>query len=295
MTAEIKITNSADNVATIDIEGIIGMPEQWQFDSQDERVATYERFRQSIKQIADLKVNHVIVNIRSTGGDVNDALLIYDALRSLDAKVTTRCYGYAASAATIIAQGASEGERELSSGSLYLIHNSVCACEGNSLDLQQKTQLLDQTDRRIAEIYAERSGRDARQFLDMMNENSGDGRWLSPQQTIDSGLADRIIQHSDNEKTESGKVKATLLRIGRCVNAFLHPAAESGKSAEDIRGQYEAMRQELRQRRMSIEARNAQNAAQPTRTKETEDPPVAEFKLSDNRSAYEQDARNFRN
>lgn len=295
MTAEIKITNSAGSVAVIDIEGIIGMPEQWQFDSDDERVATYERFRQSVRQIADLKVNKVIVNIRSTGGDVNDALLIYDALRSLDAEVTTRCYGYAASAATIIAQGASEGARELSSGSLYLIHNSVCACEGNSIDLQQKTQLLNQTDRRIAQIYAERSGRDAERFLDMMQENAGDGRWLSPQEAIDSGLADRIIGRAEDGGQDSGKVQAALKRIGQRVNAFFRSSADERRSAADIRDQYETLQRELRQKRMSLEARNAQNAALPTLTRETEDPPIAEFRLSENRSAYEQDARNFRN
>ena len=295
MTAEIKITNSADSVAVIDIEGIIGMPEQWQFESDDERVATYERFRQSVRQIADLRVSEVIVNIRSTGGDVNDALLIYDALRSLDAKVTTRCFGYAASAATIIAQGASDGARELSSGSLYLIHNSICACEGNSIDLQQKTQLLDQTDKRIAEIYAERSGRDAQGFLDMMRENAGDGRWLSPQEAIDSGLADRIVEYSEAKGADTGKVQAALKRIGQRVNAFFRTSSEQRQTGEQIRGQYEALQQELREKRMSIAARNAQNAARPTRTKETEDPPVAEFKLSENRSAYEQDAKNFRN
>ncbi len=295
MTAEIKITNSADKTVVIDIEGIIGMPEQWQFDTEDERVATYQRFRQSIAQIAELDAQNVIVNIRSTGGDVNDALLIYDALRSLDAHVTTRCYGYAASAATIIAQGASPGARELSSGSLYLIHNSICACEGNSTDLQRKTQLLDQTDRRIAEIYAESSGRQAQQFLDMMGENAGCGRWLSPQEAIECGLADSIVGHKNDSPQDSGKVQAALKRIGKRVNAFFHTPTQDTQSAADIRAQYEEMQRTLKQKRMSVEARNAQNAAKPTRTKPVEDPAVAEFKISGNRSAYEQDAKNFKN
>ena len=103
MKSDIQIRNSAD-VCYIDIEGTIGVPEQWQFASPDDRVATYEKFRDAVRRIAEIDASEVVVNIRSTGGDVNDALLIHDALRQLPARVTTRCYGYTASAATIIAQ-----------------------------------------------------------------------------------------------------------------------------------------------------------------------------------------------
>ena len=40
------------------------------------------------------------------------------------AEVVTRCYGYVASAATVIAQAASPGCREISSNAFYLIHCS---------------------------------------------------------------------------------------------------------------------------------------------------------------------------
>ena len=42
MKSDIQIRNSAD-VCYIDIEGTIGVPEQWQFASPDDRVATYEK------------------------------------------------------------------------------------------------------------------------------------------------------------------------------------------------------------------------------------------------------------
>ena len=106
MESEIQINNTA-GVCQIDIEGTIGVPEEWQFEEPDARVATYERFRDTLRRIAEIEAPEVVVNIRSTGGDVNDALLIHDALRQLPARVTTRCYGYTASAATIIAQAAS--------------------------------------------------------------------------------------------------------------------------------------------------------------------------------------------
>ena len=85
MESEIQINNTA-GVCQIDIEGTIGVPEEWQFEEPDARVATYERFRDTLRRIAEIEAPEVVVNIRSTGGDVNDALLIHDALRQLPAR-----------------------------------------------------------------------------------------------------------------------------------------------------------------------------------------------------------------
>ena len=133
METQIKITNEA-SLCTIDIEGIIGLAEEEQFGSSSHSIATYERLSEKVEQIKAIDAEEVVVNIRSTGGDVNDAMLIYEALVALDAKITTRCYGYTASAATIIAQAASQGCREIASSALYLIHMS---------ELLPSTALLD--------------------------------------------------------------------------------------------------------------------------------------------------------
>ena len=196
MKSEIQINNSAE-VCQIDIEGTIGIPEEWQFDDPEARVATYERFRGALRGIAGIEAPEVVVNIRSTGGDVNDALLIHDALSQLPARITTRCYGYTASAATIIAQAASEGCREISANALYLIHTAVCATEGNAAELAGKLDLLHQTDSRIASVYAARSGRPAAEFEALMAENNGNGRWLSPEEAVAAGLADKVVEAAE--------------------------------------------------------------------------------------------------
>ena len=192
MNSTIRIKNDV-GTTTIDIEGTIGLSEEWQFDSPDSRVATYERFRERVASIADIKNSAIIVNIRSTGGDVNDAILIYEALKATGAHITTRCYGYTASAATIVAQAASEGCREVAASTLYLIHNSLCSTEGNAEELQAEVEMLRETDRRLAEIYASRSGRNAEDIATLMSENGGRGRWLSPAEAIAEGLVDRLI------------------------------------------------------------------------------------------------------
>lgn len=199
METTIKIRNEA-SLCTIDIEGVIGVPESEQFCQSSQSVATYERFREVLEQIKSIEAEEVLVNIRSTGGDVNDALLIYESLSALDARITTRCYGYTASAATIIAQAASEGAREIAASALYLIHLSSSSVEGNSSDLAERIALLEKTDDRIASLYATRSGRSKEEFIALMAENGGRGKWLSPEEVVAAGLADAVIGAEEPSK-----------------------------------------------------------------------------------------------
>lgn len=192
MKSEIKITNRKQT-AIIDIDGVIGVPEQMQFEEPGDRVATYARFAASLARLRELNVDTVVVNIRSTGGDVNDALMIFDALKGLNAEVTTRCCGYVASAATIIAQAASEGRREISANALYLIHCSESVAEGNSISLAMTKELLDKTDMRIASIYAASANRPVEDYITLMNENGGKGKWISAEEAVDAGLADMVV------------------------------------------------------------------------------------------------------
>ncbi len=288
MKTEIKIKNEA-SVCIIDIEGVIGVPEESQFADSSQSVATYERFREEvskIKGIATNEVEEIIVNIRSTGGDVNDALLIYETLVSLDAKITTRCYGYTASAATIIAQAASEGCREIALSALYLVHMSSSAVEGNSTDLAERIELLKKSDDRIASLYALRSGRDKSEFETLMSENGGRGRWLTPEEAIEAGLADTIIGVGEETKPAS--------LIDRVKGWFL-PSKEERVTPEPP---YDINILHLPDNRTistsTIALREGQCSVTRTELTMQEDPSLEGSAFTPNALAYADDARNLR-
>lgn len=295
--SEIQIVDTAE-ACHIDIEGTIGVPEEWQFEVPEERVATYDKFREALRRITEIKAPEVVVNIRSTGGDVNDALLIHDALRTLDARITTRCYGYTASAATIIAQAATEGCRELSANALYLIHNAVCATEGNAAELESRIELLRQTDARIAGIYATRSGRPVEEFEALMAENNGNGRWLSPDEAIAAGLADRIVdatEHPIENCTKRPYVhgwKRLLASIGIGQKGGIDP--QEVPADRNVLHFDEETRQEL-QRRSQLAAEEARAQFGPTTTLQREDPSHGETLRTANERAYAEDAKCFQN
>ena len=289
MKSEIQIDNNA-GVCQIDIEGTIGVPEEWQFDRPEARVATYEKFRDAVRRIAEIDASEVVVNIRSTGGDVNDALLIHDALTALSAHITTRCYGYTASAATIIAQAASPGCREISANALYLIHTAVCATEGNAAELNGKLDLLRQTDARIAAVYAARSGRPAAEFETLMAENNGNGRWLSPEEAVAAGLADTVTDNGERTAPSlAGNIARGWERLLAGIGLNRREELPADRNVLLTAGE----RQELL-RRSATAIRQAQQNASPTCTKPREDPSYGDTVRTANQRAYAEDVKRFK-
>ena len=277
MNQEIKISAN-QTVATIDIEGVIGS------EQQGDAVTSYTSLREKLQQIEQLQSPVVVVNIRSVGGDVADALLIYEALCSLDAHITTRCYGYTASAATIIAQAANEGCREIAASALYLIHNCSWVVEGNALDLKEQAELLQKTDERIAAIYAAHSDKGAEYYAELMGQNNGNGVWLSPEQAVDAGLVDTIVT------AESGVTASLLSRIAEWFGIKNRKGEKSPTLPIDgvtFRPQSVTCSQ--------ITLSEGQKSVKQSSVKSTEDPGLQGEILSANAEAYSRDASIFRN
>jgi ATP-dependent protease ClpP protease subunit len=303
MREQIQIKNEVD-CSVIDIEGTIGVDESWQFDNPESRVATYERFKECVARIADIRDSEIPVNIRSTGGDVNDAILIYEALRATGAKIVTCCYGYTASAATIVAQAASEGCRLVAPSSLYLIHNSICATEGNAEELMAEVEMLQQTDRRLAEIYATRSGRSVDDIALLMSDNGGRGRWLSPAEAIAEGLVDGVIEESVVspstslvERTKRG-VMALLRSLGfdnegdgAMEGDADMPIVDVNHSSRMEQPEVKAYKSVGMSSRLLVEK---QRSAEATKVRSIHDPEPIDVKYSSREIAYEEDARNMR-
>ena len=64
MKPTIRITDRAEK-CLIEIEGTIGVPEAWQFEEPEARVATYETFRETLRRIAAVEAREIEVEILS--------------------------------------------------------------------------------------------------------------------------------------------------------------------------------------------------------------------------------------
>lgn len=324
--------NQAPHTTIIDIEGTIGVAKHASSQGTKPGISTYEAFKKRVEEIERINSPKILVNIRSTGGSVQDALLIYESLVATGKEITTRCYGYVASAATIIAQAASTGRREMSENALYLIHKSVSTTEGNATNLTQTAELLRQTDERIASIYAHRSGRGCEEFLALMDQNGGNGKWLSAQEAQEMGLIDTVVraprlsneirslwrqlaphtETSTNPKNMNMTIKqhwqALLELLGiaqispknetsQTENLTENSTTDSNETLPEENLPMNELGREIKNlqaRIISLESQNARLRAKATATLPKEDPSPSEEKFSANRSAYNEDILGFK-
>src|SRR5258706_7519742 len=112
-----------------------------------------------IKDLADAGPGDIDVHIHCPGGDVFEGLAIYNALAQRNGTVRVVVDSLAASAASFIAQAASPGELVVAKNASIMIHDAFGLGIGNSKDLRELADLLDQQSDNIAGIYADRSGK----------------------------------------------------------------------------------------------------------------------------------------
>jgi len=301
--------NLKNRVITVDIEGVIGLEEQTQFENHKNKIATYQKFKELIDKIPKIDECEIVVNIRSAGGVVNDAILIYEELKRLNAKITTRCYGYVASAATIIAQAATKGQREVAESALYLIHNSIGSVEGNRQELKETIDLLNVTDGTIAQIYAHRADREMSEMVELMSENGGKGRWLASKEVLEYGLADKIIAAEAkilNNVEMVGvlglpQIPQDLIFVDNSIIAKIHKKwseiSNLFKNVTQTSSKVQAEQYIFNQTKEQVDVEKMKQMIQnsiETKTKPREDPPLDKSVMSLNGVAYREDVQQFR-
>ena len=126
------------------------------------------------------------LHINSPGGWVFDGIAIYNALRNHPATVDVTVDGLAASAASFIAQAGDTITVE--KAAKLMIHEAGGLVMGFSKDMRAMADLLDELSDTIAGIYADRSGKPAAGWLDLMAAET----WFGAEQAVAAGLADKV-------------------------------------------------------------------------------------------------------
>lgn len=132
------------------------------------------------------------ISISSYGGDVVAASEIYSALKDFTGTVNINISGIAASAASIISMAADHLTMDRTA--MMMIHNSSTSIDNaNSQDLEKTKNMLDQTNKSIANAYAARSGLDQATALDLMAKET----WLTVDDAINYGLVDEVAHNKE--------------------------------------------------------------------------------------------------
>ena len=159
------------------------------------------------------KDEDVHIAVCSPGGYVDAGLQIYQHIKN-HGRVHCHIIGMTASAATFLTMGAKEVD--MVDGSLMLIHNvSTQVLEWQMANKEQLDQIiaafqkerkdLDTIDRVIASLYAKKNGKSVEDCMTKMTAAA----WLSPQDALDFGLIDHIVQDEDVKK-KSNRLRTTF-------------------------------------------------------------------------------------
>lgn len=127
------------------------------------------------------------IYINSPGGSVSSALAINGILSTHKAGVTIHVNGLAASAATLITS-LKNAKTVISKGSLFMIHNPLCASYGNKDDLQKSVEILEKCAESMRSIYVEKTGLKDEEIKKLMDEET----WLTAEEAVEKGFADEL-------------------------------------------------------------------------------------------------------
>lgn len=154
-----------------------------------------------VSAMNDLKGRPITFGINSPGGDVVDAVAIYQAMKRHDAKVTVRIDSLAASSASIIAMGGKDVNAYKSS--MVMIHNPWLFAIGNEFVMEEARDILREYGGIIQDIYADRASIGKKQIKQLMDgDEKRDGTWMKAKIAKENGFIDNIIEGS-GEKTKN--------------------------------------------------------------------------------------------
>jgi ATP-dependent Clp endopeptidase proteolytic subunit ClpP len=148
-----------------------------------------------IAQLKSMKADEIRLFINSPGGDVFTGFNVYNALKSVPAKVTTFVTGLAASAASIIALAGQEVV--IYENSFLMCHQAWGFAIGNADEMLSTVSILEKLDNAIVDIYASKTKKDKAEILTMMKAET----WFNSAEASEYGLADVVLKDAEAKGT----------------------------------------------------------------------------------------------
>ncbi len=139
---------------------------------------------------------HLYIN--SPGGTVTAGLGVIDTMSYVPADVATYVIGQAASMGSLIGCSGAPNKRFTLPHAKNLMHQPLLAgvLEGQATDLEIEAREMLRLRDIIYDIYARQTGQDVTKIAEDCERNL----WLSPEEMVEYGLVDKILQSSPSVK-----------------------------------------------------------------------------------------------
>ena len=131
----------------------------------------------------------VSLYVNSPGGSAYAGMAIYDTIQFVKPDVRTICVGMAMSAAAMILCGGAAGKRSALPNAKMMIHQGSAGFRGAPSDIDIHAREVLSVTRRMAEIIAQHSSREAEQVMQDIDRDN----FMSPDEAVAYGLIDDVI------------------------------------------------------------------------------------------------------
>lgn len=132
----------------------------------------------------------VFMYINSPGGVVTSGLSIYDTMQYIRPKVSTLCFGQAASMGSLLLTAGEPGQRYTLPNSRIMIHQPSGGFSGQATDIEIHAREILSLKARLNQIYVKHTG----QKLSHVEKNMERDNFMTSDMAKDFGLVDHIIE-----------------------------------------------------------------------------------------------------
>ena len=143
----------------------------------------------------------IFMYINSPGGVVTSGLSIYDTMQYIRPKVSTLCFGQAASMGSLLLTAGELGQRFSLPNSRIMIHQPSGGFSGQATDIEIHAREILSLKARLNQIYVKHTG----QKLSHVEKNMERDNFMTADMAKDFGLIDQIIEKRGLEELTEKK------------------------------------------------------------------------------------------
>lgn len=144
---------------------------------------------QFVGDLAAIKSPTIDLFIDSPGGNAYQGIAIYNAIMRHPSPIRATVDGIAASAASVVLQGARAG-RKMGTGATVMVHEPINGAIGAEADHLKEAEALGKLGNSMADIYAKHAGGSVDQWRQAMKAET----WYQANDAVKAGLADGLVQ-----------------------------------------------------------------------------------------------------
>jgi ATP-dependent Clp protease protease subunit len=134
----------------------------------------------------------IYLYINTPGGIVTSGLAIYDTVQYIKPDVATICIGQAASMGSLLLAAGAKTKRSALPNSRIMIHQPAGGFQGQASDIEIQAKEIVKVKQRLNGIYAAHTGN----ALDKIEKDMDRDYFMSPQEAMEYGLIDKVIERS---------------------------------------------------------------------------------------------------